>query len=254
MNTALDTATAGFSPYTSLGTSAAGAYADLMGLGGRGASGGTPAVTDWEAYVRGNPDALANWDSIKGTSSGAQFGGDISAFGQYHYAKDGSRRDLSPFTSAATGPTGAVTAEEAQAQSIAQLENSPLFKSLIRNGEEGILANAAATGGLRGGNTIDRLTDFRADTLAGTIQNQLAGYQGAIGTGMGAQGSLTSAGFAAAGGQNASQQMATDALIQKILGKAGVNSQNWNNIGAFADKAASGGGIGKAIGSIGKLF
>lgn len=242
LNDALTSTTAGYSPYTSLGSSAADAYADLMGLGGSDAS------TDWGAYVNANPDALANWNAIKDTSDGSQFNGDINAFGQYHFNADGSRRDLSGVT------TPGVSANDAQASAIASLEKSPLYTSLIRNGEEAILANGSATGGLRGGNMQGGLANFRADTLASTIQQQLAGYQGAIGTGLGAQGAVTNATYGTATGSNAAQQSATDALIQKILGKAGVNSKNWSNVGGFLDDAASGGGFGKAVSTIGSLF
>lgn len=228
LNDLLQQTTAGYQPYTDLGANGANAYADLMGLGG------SSAGMDWAAYVNGNPDALANWNAIKGTTDGAQFNGDIGAFGQYHYAKDGSRRGLSPFTSEE------VSAGDAQAQAIAGLEKSPLFASLIRNGEEAINANASATGGLRGGNNIDRLTNFRTDTLTNVIQNQLQGYQGAIGTGMGAQGQVAQVGSNVATGQNQATQTSTDALIQKILGKAGISSQGWANAGSTLDGALKG--------------
>ncbi|WP_114227043.1 MULTISPECIES: hypothetical protein [Sphingomonas] len=64
---------------------------------------------DWAAYVRGNPDAYANWMAIQNTSSGMPFHGDIVQFGQYHYAQDGSRRDLSPFTIGGTAPATTAT-------------------------------------------------------------------------------------------------------------------------------------------------
>lgn len=232
---ALSRAVAGYDPYTDLGSSAARAQADLLGLGGHAASAGTAGTTDWGAYVRGNPDALANWNAVKGSTDGARFNGDINAFGQYHYTQDGSRRDLSPFTTGASGPTDALSASDAQASAIEALKASPLFESLFRTGEEAILANASATGGIRGGNTQRSLADFGSDTLAQVIQQQLANYGSAIGTGMGAQGAVTNANFGTVQGQNTAKQTATDALLQKILGKAGVNSQNWSNVGSFLD-------------------
>jgi len=251
LDSALQEIISGYSPYTSLGASAASAFGDLLGLGGSAASGGSPGTVDWAAYVNGNPDALANWNAIKNTSSGARFNGDIGAFGQFHYADDGSRRDLSAFTSGATGATGAVSAADAQQAAIDALKASPLYESLYRNGEEAVLANASATGGIRGGNTTTSLANFGADTLSAVIQQQLANYGSAIGAGLGANNATTNANLSVTGAQNDATQTATNALIQKYLGKAGVNSQNWNNLGSTLDNAISLKSIGKFAG---KLF
>jgi len=65
-----------------------------------------------------------------------------------------------------------------QQSSIDNLQNSPLYQSIFRTGQEAVLQNASATGGLRGGNTQRGLANFGADTLASVIQQQLAGYTG----------------------------------------------------------------------------
>lgn len=74
---------------------------------------------------------------------------------------------------------------EAQQAAIAQLEASPQFQALVGQGEQAILANAAATGGVRGGNTQAALAQFRPQVLSGLINQQ---YQNLMGlSGMGAQ-------------------------------------------------------------------
>lgn len=246
LDTALAEITAGYQPYSSLGASGAQAFADLMGLGGSSGT-TTTGENDWGAYLQRNPDVLQDYNA---NVDKAQFP-TAEAYAQWHQGQYGAAEGRANGVTT-TGP--AISAQDAQANAIAGLEKSPLFTSLVRNGEEAILANASATGGMRGGNNIGDLAEFRGDTLAKVIQQQLAGYQGAISTGMGAQGALTGANLSVTGAQNGAQQASTDALIQKILGKAGVNSQNWSNLGAFADKALSGGGAGKAISAIGKLF
>jgi hypothetical protein len=75
---------------------------------------------------------------------------------------------------------------DAQASGIAGLEGSPLFASLMRNGQDILRNNASATGGLRGGNFQRGLADFSADTLAQVIQQQLQGYSGLATQGLGA--------------------------------------------------------------------
>lgn len=74
---------------------------------------------------------------------------------------------------------------EAQQAAIAQLEASPQFQSLVAQGEAGILANAAATGGVRGGNTQAALAQFRPGLLSSIIEQQYARLGGL--SGMGAQ-------------------------------------------------------------------
>ena len=59
-----------------------------------------------------------------------------------------------------------------QQAAISALEQSPYFTSLVQNGENAILQNASATGGLRGGNTQGALAQFRPAMLAQTIENQ----------------------------------------------------------------------------------
>ena len=61
---------------------------------------------------------------------------------------------------------------DAQKTAIDGIRAGPEFAALNRQGEEAILANASATGGLRGGNTQSALATFRADTLAKLIEQQ----------------------------------------------------------------------------------
>jgi hypothetical protein len=89
-----------------------------------------------------------------------------------------------------------LSGEESQAASIANLEKSPYFTSLVKQGENAILQNASATGGLRGGNTQGALAEFRPQMLAQTIENQYAkladlatrGQNAAVQTGAGTAG------------------------------------------------------------------
>ncbi len=65
-----------------------------------------------------------------------------------------------------------VLGPEAQQQALQQVEQLPYFQGLVQQGEEAILQNAAATGGLRGGNVQEALARFRPQLLAQTIQQQ----------------------------------------------------------------------------------
>jgi len=128
---------------------------------------------------------------------------------------DAIQKLLEPYTKA--GPQ-ALTAQQnliglngagAQQTAINQLQQSPQFGSLVQAGENAILQNASATGGLRGGNTQAALAQFRPNILSSLIESQYSKLGG-----------LTSLGQnAAAGVGNAG--MATTSSINQALGNIG---------------------------------
>lgn len=222
-----------FAPYLGAGTSALGQIGALLGIS-------SPGQTDWAAYVQGNPDALANWNAIRGTSSDT-FGGDIAAFGKYHYDKDGARRDLSPYTS---GGSDGIAGQQA---AIDALKASPLYTSLYRNGENALLSAASATGGLRGGNTQGALYNLGADTLAQVIQQQLSNLGGVANMGQGAAGSLGQFGANAATNIGNSMTQQGQALAGSALARGGITAGQWKAAGDGLESLISaftgGGGI-----------
>lgn len=109
-----------------------------------------------------------------------------------------------------------------------ELEQSPVFASMLKQGENAMLQNAAATGGLRGGNTQNALMQFRPQLL-----NQMATDQfnrlGAISQqGLGAATNTGVAGQAYASNvgnlmQNIGNANAANALAR---GQAGITLGN----------------------------
>lgn len=79
-----------------------------------------------------------------------------------------------------------------QQGAIEQLKQSPLYTSQLQAGENAILQNAAATGGLRGGNTQMALGRFAPALLASTIQNQVQNLGGLSNQGLTAAGGVSS--------------------------------------------------------------
>ena len=112
---------------------------------------------------------------------------------------------MSPYVTSgnqAIGQQGALIGlggQQAQQDAISQLEQSPMFTSLLRQGENAMLQNASATGGLRGGNTKSALMQFRPDLLAQVINDQYSKLGGLTQIGQ-----ASAAGQASAGMQNAS--------------------------------------------------
>jgi hypothetical protein len=123
---------------------------------------------------------------------------------------------------ALTGAAGA----DAQRAAIQALERGPEFQALTRQGENALLQQAAATGGLRGGNIQAALAQFRPQVLSGLIEQQY----GRLG-GLAQMGQASAAGVGTAGmqtGANISNLMQQQGAAQ--AGSALAQGQAWGNL------------------------
>lgn len=77
-----------------------------------------------------------------------------------------------------------------QQGAITNIENSPFFKSQYQQAENALLQNAAATGGLRGGNMQEALADNRSNMLFNNVNQQLQNLSGVAGNGQNAAAGL----------------------------------------------------------------
>lgn len=77
-------------------------------------------------------------------------------------------------------------ADRRQQRAIDNIRSGPEFTSVMAAGADAITSNAAATGGLRGGNTQAALGQFGMQTLNGLIQQRLGQYGGLAGSGQNA--------------------------------------------------------------------
>jgi hypothetical protein len=133
---------------------------------------------------------------------------------------------------------------DAQKQAIAGIEGGPEFAALRQQGENAILQNASATGGLRGGNTQAALAQFAPQQLSSLIQQRLGQYGSLAGLGaqnLGLLGQLgqQGAGAQASGGLDALR--AALGITSNVAGNiAGLGSQYTANVGnAYNANAAS---------------
>jgi hypothetical protein len=129
---------------------------------------------------------------------------------------------------------------DAQQAAITNIQNGPQYQSLINAGEGGILANASATGGLRGGNTQQALAQLRPSILSGLINDRFSQL-----------GSITGLGQAAAGGQAAAAQN-TGSQVAAQYGQMGSAQANAALAGGRAD-AGFYGGLGQSGSTLGLL-
>jgi len=117
-------------------------------------------------------------------AAGAQSEAASEAIAEQRYQFDKLQELLKPYVEA--GPPafqqqqaflGLRGAPEQQA-AIGALEKSPLFQSSVRQGEEALLQQASATGGLRGGNIQAALAQFRPAMLQEQIARQYQNLAG----------------------------------------------------------------------------
>jgi hypothetical protein len=176
-------------------------------------------------------------------ASNAQQRSAQSGIAQQNKQFEAIQKLLAPYSQAGTGALDAqqdllgLNGNSSQRQAINGIQNSAQFKSLARQGEMGILQNASATGGLRGGNTQGALAQFRPALLNGLIDQQ---YQ--------RLGGLTSIGQnAAAGVGNAG--MNTGNQITSLLQQQGA-AQAGNALAQGQAGASMVNGIASGIGTI----
>lgn len=149
------------------------------------------------------------------TAASAQSDASAAGIAEQRRQFDAIQSLLSPYVNAGTG---ALTGQQnllgtngtaAQQSAISALQASPAYTSQLQAGQDAILANASATGGLRGGNVQAALGQFSPALLAQTIQNQLAGLGGLSSLGQNAAAGVGNAG------------LATSNQITSLLGQQG---------------------------------
>lgn len=124
--------------------------------------------------------------------------------------------------------------------------NSPMFSSSLKQGENAILQNASATGGLRGGNTQSALAQFRPQLLSSLIDQQYQRLGGLTTLGQNSAVMQANLGQQTAGNiSNLFQQAgAAQAGSQIAAGNAAANSTRaWGNAGQQIIGYYAGGGF-----------
>ena len=135
---------------------------------------------------------------------------------------------------------------ERQRQAIQQIEQGPLFQELAKQGEQGILQSASATGGLRGGNVQGALAQFRPNLLNQLIEAQYGKLAGLTTLGSSSAQNLLNTGSAAAAGTAAGAQQSAQNIGNLMVGQG--QAQAAGQIGAANAFAQGVGGITSAIG------
>lgn len=198
------------------------------------------------AVIGGVMSGNAQKDSAQ-TAADAQNSSTAASIAQQNKQFEAMQALLKPYSDAATGPNGSLTAQQnllglngngAQQDAINGIQNSAQFTSMQKLGENRILQNASATGGLRGGNTQAALAQFSPQLLAQLINDQYSKLGGITSIGQNAAAMTGNAGMQSANSVSGllSQQGAANAGAALANGKA--DASMWNTIGSGIGTAA----------------
>ncbi len=118
----------------------------------------------------------------------------------------------------------------AQQDALNGLLAGPEYTTALAQGEESILQNAAATGGLRGGNTQNSLARYRGDLLASTITSKYNQLGGLTSLGQNAAAGVGNNGLAVAGNIGALLADQGAAIAGGQIAMGNRNAAAFNNI------------------------
>lgn len=177
-------------------------------------------------------------------AAGAQVDASNAGIAQQNKQFEAIQALLKPYVDAGTGALAGqqnligLNGDGAQQSAIDALKNSPQFTSLLAQGENSILANASATGGLRGGNTQAALAQFSPALLAQTIDQQYSRLGGLASVGQNAAAGVGNAGMNTGNQISALLQQQGSAMAGGALaqGRAGAGYANafTGALGTFA--------------------
>lgn len=170
------------------------------------------------------------------TAAGAQTAANDKSIEESRRQFDAIQQLLKPYVDAGAPALSGqqallgLSGPQAQKDAIAAIERGPQMQSMLQQGENAILQNASATGGLRGGNVQAALAQFRPKLLNSLIEQQFTNLGGLTSVGQNAAAGVGNAGMTTSGQViNALQQTgAANAGAALASGKA--QADMWGGI------------------------
>ena len=176
------------------------------------------------------------------SAAAAQSEGDRLAIEEQKRQFDAIQKLLEPYNQAGTQGLSAqqdllgINGADKQSAAYNSIANSPAMAAYAQQGENALLQNASATGGLRGGNTQGALAQYRPQLLNQMINQQYANLGGMASIGQNAAAQTGNAGMQT--GMNVSNLLqntgSANAAAAMAQGKAGANQ--WSAVGDIFGK------------------
>lgn len=180
--------------------------------------------------------------SAKGAQNAAntQAAAAQSAIAEQQAARLSNEQRQQPFVNAGTSALAqqmsliGLNGTAGQQDAFNALVTSPEYSTAVRQSEQAILANAAATGGLRGGNVQNSLATNRQDLFSNLINQQMSRLGGLTSLGQNAAAGVGNAGIAVAGQIGDLLQQQGAAIAGGQIARGNMVSQNINNMAQIA--------------------
>jgi hypothetical protein len=196
-------------------------------------------------------DATTQAANIQAQSSAAQVAQQSKQF-------DAIQKLLAPYVNAGTGALSGqqnligLNGNQAQQTAIDGIQNGSQFQSMLKQGENSILQNASATGGLRGGNTQAALSQYSPTLLNQYIQQQYGNLGGLSSNGQKAAAGVGDAGQNSTNAINTINQASTNALTGSVIANGNTQANTVNQVVKLGGGLYSSGALGEfALGSAG---
>lgn len=180
------------------------------------------------------------------TAAGAQMEASEMGVEEQRRQFDAVQKLLKPYADAGlSGLSGqqdllGINGTAAQQAAIGNVNNSAEMQTYLQQGENAILQNASATGGLRGGNTQAALAQFRPHLLNQLINQRYQNLAGMTSLGQNAAAGTGNAGMQAASNISNLYQQSGAAQAGAALASGQASANMWN-------------GVSSAIGTIGGM-
>lgn len=198
------------------------------------------------AVVGGVLSSNAQKDAAQ-TAADAQTNASNQSIGEQQRQFDALQKLLAPYVNAGTGSLSAqqnllgLNGTDQQQQAIDALKNGSQFKELNAQGQNAILQNASATGGLRGGNVQGALAQFSPALLNQLINDQYTKLGGMTSLGQNAAAMQGNAGMQSANSISAQLNQIGAANAGNALAAGKADAQMWS-------------GIGSSVGTLGGMY
>lgn len=183
-------------------------------------------------------------------ASAAQVESSDAAIQEQRRQFDAIQELMAPFIDTGTDATkmmaslAGVNGAGAQAQQLQMIENSPQLATAIDLGENALLQNASATGGLRGGNTQAALAELRPALFSQAIDQRYSQLGGLAGMGQASAAGQASAGQNTGNAISGLLTQQGQALAGNAMARGAATQQAIGGItGAFGNIASYGGAM-----------
>lgn len=198
------------------------------------------------AVVSGVASNQASKSAKKSASqaSAAQQASDAAAIEEQRRQFDEVQKLLKPYSDAGTQSLTAqqdllgINGPQKQQAAINNIAQGSEFKTYLQQGENSILQNASATGGLRGGNTQGALAQYAPNLLNNLINQRYQNLSGITSLGQNAAAQTGNAGMATAGNIGSLLQNSGSAQAANYIAQGNASASNWNSLANTASSLA----------------